>query len=103
MAREIEADRAELVLQALDGCPGADRFELEHDRHGIRFHAAEHVALSELFVLGSATGFAQHLIHVGVYERAIALEDIEGPTGCQCFEAALVQSLGIEARCEVGE
>ncbi len=103
MAREIEADGVEFVLQPLGGVPIRRRRPSAGVGRPRRRAVAEEVHLLARAVARGGGGVAQQQVDGGEGLRAVAVERVEGPGLDQAFELAAVEAARIEAAGEIEE
>ena len=101
MARQIETDRLELVLQTLDRRPVVGSGQSRRQRLCRR--AAEEAHLLRLAVVRRRRRVAQQQLDRAKGLRAVAVERIERTRLHQAFELAAVEALGVEAAGEIEE
>src|SRR5208282_1849652 len=102
MARQIEADRRELVLQPLD------RWPIGHQRQGrarckARIELAEEALLPALALLGREARVAQKLLGRGKSLRPVRVQAVERAGLGEVLELPPVEALGIEAAGEIDQ
>ena len=95
MAREVKADRRELVLQPFDRRP------VGNQRQGracgkTRIELAEEALLAAFPLLGGEARLTQQLLGGGKGLRTVRVDAVEGAGLGEAFELPAVEALGVE-------